>query len=582
MSLLDGLQRSGAVRPIDLALAHSLQRLDGAVAEPVLVAAALASYAIAQGHAAFDPDGVDALVEPAVDWPGADAWRAVLAQCPWVAQPDGDAASADDRPLVLEHGRLYLRRYREYERRLASALARLCTAPAMPVDATVDALHARLFPQRDAADAQARAAAHALEHPLLLVTGGPGTGKTTTVARVLVLLAAQARVHGQAAPRIALAAPTGRAADRMAGSVRRIAESLRGEGIDAALCDALPQRASTIHRLIGLAPGQPRARFDARHPLPLDIVVVDEASMVDLPLMCKLVEALPTGARLLLLGDRDQLPSVEAGDVLAALSDAADAAPSPQAPLAGRRVHLDRGYRQTDALELAPLAEAVRRGDAAAALSTLRTGARGLHWHEDALDPLAPPTREAVLRPWRALRAVREPAEALAQLGRCRVLTALRDGPQGATQLNARIELALAGPQREPYFHGRLLMVTENSAKHGLFNGDVGVCLRDVDGTLLAWFEGADGVRGFHPAALPAHASAFATTVHKAQGSEFDAVWLQLPSVETRVLSRELVYTGLTRARSELHVLGPASTLDFALARHARRVSGLARRLGIS
>lgn len=578
MSLLDALQRSGALRPVDLALAHALQRIDGEVEPPVLAAAALASYAVAQGHPAFDPEAPSTLVEPPIEWPAAQAWRAALAQCPWVAQPAGDDATPDDRPLVLEHGRVYLRRYREYERRLALALRRLCARDAEAIDPALDALHARLFPQRAAGDAQAQAALAALGHPVLLITGGPGTGKTTTVARVLVLLAAQALARGDGMPRIALAAPTGRAADRMAGSVRRIRDALRADGIDAALCDALPTQAATLHRLLGLAPGRADARFDAKSPLPVDVLVVDEASMVDLPLMCKLAEALPSGARLILLGDRDQLPSVEAGDVLAALADAADAPPSDAAPLAGRRVHLTRGWRQTDALVLEPIADAVRRGDAAAALASLREGAPGLRFHEDAPDPLA--FRDALLGPWRELRKVHDARAALELANRVRVLTALREGPQGAATLNARIELALAGPHREAYFHGRLLLVTENDARRELFNGDVGVCLRGEGGVPLAWFDGPDGPRAFHPAALPAHASAFAMTVHKAQGSEFDAVWLQLPMADTRVLSRELVYTALTRARSALHVLGPAAVIEAALARHAQRVSGLARRLG--
>ncbi len=580
MSLFDTLARSGALRPVDVALAHALQRLDGDLEPPVLAAAALASYAVAQGHPAFDPGMSTQLVESAapLEWPDAAAWRETLAQCPWVAQPAREDASPGDRPLVLEDGRLYLRRYREYERRLAHALRRLCVGDADTVDAPVDALHARLFPQREAGDAQARAARAALEHPVLLITGGPGTGKTTTVARVLLLLAARAQARGEAVPRIALAAPTGRAADRMAGSVRRSADALRSSGVDATLCDALPAQASTLHRLLGLVPGRTDARFDANAPLPLDVLVVDEASMVDLPLMCKLVEALPAHARLILLGDRDQLPSVEAGDVLAALADASDAPASADAPLAGRRVHLSRGYRQTDALLLEPAADAVRCGDAAAALAALRARSPGLHFHEDAADPLA--WRDALLAPWRELRALHDPRQALALAQRSRVLTALREGPQGAASLNARIELALAGAHHEPYFHGRLLLVTENDARRGLFNGDVGVCLRGGDGLSLAWFDGPDGPRAFHPAALPAHASAFAMTVHKAQGSEFDSVWLQLPLADTRVLSRELLYTALTRARSALHVLGPAAVIEAALSRHAWRVSGLARRLG--
>lgn len=577
MSLLDALQRSGAVRPLDLALAHCLQRIDGTITEPVLVAAALASYAVAQGHAAFEPDAAQELVEAPLDWPSRNDWRDALDACAHVARPDVQAESDATAPLVYEHGRLYLRRYREYERRLASALERLCATRLPDVSPQVDALHARLFPQRDAGDAQARAARVALGTPLMLVTGGPGTGKTTTIARLLVLLAAQAQATGAAPPRIVLTAPTGRAADRMAGSVRRVAGELRDAGLDGALCDVLPSEAATLHRLLGLAPGQPRPRFDGSRPLKVDVVVVDEASMVDLPLMCKLVEALPTGARLLLLGDRDQLPSVEAGDVLAALTDAAEA---PASPLAGRRVHLDRGYRQADSLVLEPVADAVRHGDAARALDGLRRREGGVAFHEGALDPLAAATRETLLAAWRPLLQVREADAALRLVNAARVLTALRDGPQGASMLNDRIEASLAGTTRDAYFHGRLVMVIENSTRHGLFNGDVGVCLHDADGTPVAWFEGATGPRGFHPGALPAHVGAFAMTVHKAQGSEFDAVWLQLPAADSRVLSRELLYTGLTRARRSLHVLGPADAIAWALARHARRISGLAQRLG--
>lgn len=579
MSLFDTLQRSGALRPVDLALAHSLQRLDPDADDAALAAAALASYAVAQGHAAFDPAAVADLVQSSIVWPGLDEWQASLARCSWVWQAHDDTTSDESAPLVVEGGRIYLRRYREYECRLAAAMRRLCMAPVAPPAEAVDALHARLFPKHANGDAQARAAREALRHPVLLVTGGPGTGKTTTIARVLLLLVAQAQADGQPAPRIALAAPTGRAADRMAGSVRRVADALRADGVEPALCDALPTGASTLHRLLGLLPGHAHASADARHPLPLDVLVVDEASMVDLALMCKLVEALPTGCRLLLLGDSDQLPSIEAGDVLAALSDAADAMPGNGAPLAGCRVHLDRGYRQNEGLVLDPVTDAVRRGDAIAALASLRAGTPGVQWHEDVLDPLAGALRTHLLARWSALLACREPMAALGLAHQARLLTALRDGPQGASQLNARIELALAGPQREPYFHGRLLMVTENSPRHGLFNGDVGVCLRE-HGTSVTWFNSADGPRPFHPAALPAHVSAFAMTVHKAQGSEFDCVWLQLPAVETRVLSRELLYTALTRARNELHVLGPAASVENAIARQVRRTSGLAARLG--
>jgi len=605
MNLLTALKQGGQLRTLDHALALSLGRLRADTPQAVLVAAALASLAVSQGHAGFDPAQPQRLVEGDFTWPLAADWADQLRASPWVATPTTADAVSDDAPLVLENGLLYLRRYREYERTLAEGLQRIGRF-SLP-DAGLEPLaplFAQLFPHAaERADQQARAAAVTLRHPLALVTGGPGTGKTTTIARLLLLLIAQAAQAGRAVPRMALAAPTGRAAERMAESLRLAMQRLQGEGIEAALCEGLPSSGTTLHRLLGVIPDSPRFRHHADNPLPFDVVVVDEASMIDLPLMAKLVEAISEGTRLILLGDPDQLPSVEAGDVLSAILRAsgdgqgtraddaralkpllAPASLLPEAPpsaFAGRRVQLQRGYRQTATLDLAPLATAVRRGDSDGALRLLRDQSlAGVGFHEDVLDPLSV-QREHLLGHWQALGETADPAQALAQASRLRVLTALREGPQGARGLNHRIETLLAGANAG-YFHGRLLLVTENSYRHRLFNGDIGICLRDATGAIVAWFAGDDLAqpRAFHPAALPAHESAFAMTVHKAQGSEFDEVWLQLPRHDARVLSRELVYTGLTRARQRLHLAGPADVLEKALHRHASRMSGLAWRLG--
>ncbi|MDR6990308.1 exodeoxyribonuclease V subunit alpha [Luteimonas sp. 3794] len=669
-ALLQSLRDAGALRTLDNALAQSLRRLDPATPDTVLAAAALASLAVANGHAGFDPAAPQRLVDADIRWPAPDSWRADLDASPWISQPaDGDAESIANAPLVFEHGLLYLRRYREYERHLALGLRRI--GAHTPERGDLDALASlflQLFPDaRTGVDLQALAAAVALRHNLVLVTGGPGTGKTTTITRLLALLAAQALHAGRPAPRIALAAPTGRAAERMAESVRKAVQALAAANVDSALLDGLPTAGTTLHRLLGTIPDSPRFRHHTDNPLPFDVVVVDEASMIDLPLMAKLVDAVADGARLVLLGDPDQLPSVEAGDVLSGIlraagdgkeianddaeiidllmhppvgarsratpaaadaaagvshddrrprtggtrSSTADRAGHPETfdrvqetsmdsrlrgndghhfqgatRFPGRRIHLQRGYRQSAALDLAQLATAVREGDADTALSLLRTGdLAGVHFHEGQTDPLAA-HREQLLAHWTALADTTDPVEALALAGRQRILTAVREGPKGARGLNARIEELLGGSTRRGagpgYFHGRLLLITENSYRHRLFNGDIGICLRDDDGALVAWFPGDDPQhpRPFHPAALPAHDSAFAMTVHKAQGSEFDAVWLVLPERFNRVLSRELVYTGMTRARSALHVVASAPILREALDRHAGRWSGLGWRLG--
>ena len=248
---------------------------------------------------------------------------------------------------------------------------------------------------------------------------------------------------GRDDPRIALAAPTGRAAERMAESVRHALQALAAAGTDAGVIETLPSSGSTLHRLLGTIPDSPRFRHDAGNPLPLDVVVVDEAAMIDLPLMAKLVEAVPDGARLVLIGDPDQLPSVEAGDVLSGILRGAEAGGDA---FPARRTHLTRSWRQHEALQLAPLAAAVREGDSAAALALLRGGElSGVHFHEGLADPLQAPHRERLLEHWRGLANVSNPAEALRLASRLRLLTAVREGPQGARTLNARIETLLAG-----------------------------------------------------------------------------------------------------------------------------------------
>ena len=574
---VDALLRVGAIRSVDHALAQSMRRHRPDTSPLVLAGAALAAHAVSHGHAAFDP-ATPHIARDLFDWPDVAQWRVALGDSSWVAHPV-DATPAAIAPLVFEHGLLYLRRYREHEQSLTNGLHRIA-AHALPAAGSIDAIHEALFPP-GASDPHQRAAAEAaLVHALLLITGGPGTGKTTTIARVLALLVAQALQAGRAAPRIALAAPTGRAAERMAMSLRRAVESMRAQALSEApvvesrVLDALPTSAGTLHRLLGSRPNTPDFRHDSANPLAYDVVVIDEASMVDLPLMARLVGATATGTRLLLLGDADQLPSVEAGDVLAAMVDAASPGTHPIA-----HVHLRRGYRQAGGFDLAPLAHALRGGDADAAMELLRSGRlRGVHLHEDVADPFDAALREQWLPHWRALGAIDDPAHALREAARLRILCAVREGPAGTRALNARIDIALAGPRPPAYYPGRLLLVTENSPRHGLSNGDIGVCIGNGAG-LAAWFDGDDGPRAFHPATLPPHEAAFAMTVHKAQGSEFDHVWLVLPTRDVRVLSRELLYTAATRARESLHVLANEAVLRAGLARATTRVSGLSARL---
>lgn len=600
---LHGLRRT------DLALADVLQRQHAQADPLVLAGAALASWAVAQGHAAFDPaqPGLAPADLPGA-WPETAAWLHAWQGSPWIDDPSDPRAPSDPAcPLVVEHGLLWLRRYREYEATLASDLRRLVAAPAHWVDqSSLDALaplFRALFAQADPQDRQARAAALGLLQPLLLVSGGPGTGKTTTIARMLLLRIALAALQGRAPLRIALAAPTGRAAERMGASLHATLAALPADaGIDPAWLSTLPT-AGTVHRLLGLSSAHPVPRHDRTAPLPFDVVVVDEASMLDLPLMAKLAAAIADGAQLILLGDPDQLPPVEAGNVLAAIVEAigedadgfpprlADrlqdlivlprrAAPTAAAPLAGHGVTLQVSHRPLPELHLQPLADAVRTGDADRALDLLQSGTlRGVEWIADARDPLAHPAFAPCWQVWRALGDCRDPADALQRAAQARLLTALRHGPHGTQVLNERIGMQLAGPAWHTLFPGRLLAIRDNHPRLGLFNGDVGICLPDGSGMLRAWFLQQGRPEAFDVHALPAHELAFASTVHKAQGAEHADVWVWLPPHDSRILSRELLYTAITRARRSLVVFASADALRTAIGRSHRRVSALAWRL---
>ena len=600
------LHAEGALRTVDAAFAALLrERLHAS--PPVALAGALAMRAVALGHSSFalaDAGALLVALDAQATLPDTAAWADALHASPQIAI-DHDGEAEDERGTLLSfaHGRVALRRYARYEQQLADRLAQRANtasddAPSPALVATLRALFPRSVDD-DVPDRQALAAAIALRRRLLLITGGPGTGKTTTVARLLALRLADARLRGAPVPRIALAAPTGRAAARLGEAIDAVLRADVDAGrLDAALADAVLRRARTLHRLLGARPGRVGFRHDARHPLPADLVVVDEASMIDLPLMAKLVDAVPDDATLVLLGDPDQLPAVEAGDVLGGLCVAAgdglafpprDAAfasallgtevptTSAVAPLAGARVQLLRGWRQAGAAGLRALADAVQRGDADTALAVLDSEEASLDWHQGDTLALADTLRREVLPAFMAVRDADDPVQALQRATRLRLLTALRRGPFGAEYWNAWCATELGG--RTPYFHGRLLAMSANSERHGLFNGDLGVAWRDAQGEIAVWFDTANGLRAWRPAQLPTHASAWATTVHKAQGSEFARIALILPDVDARVLSRELLYTALTRARERVVLWASPDILRRSIGRRTWRDSGLAARL---
>lgn len=582
--------------PLDLALA-TWARSHGA-SDLVALAMALTTRAVAEGHSCcvLPPEGPALPGDPPLCT--AAEFRAALESSPLV----GDGT--EPTPLVLEDDRLYLHRYWTYETRLADRLKALLAGDPAPVDTARLGPDGGLFDYGWVGDGetnwQAVAAAVALRHRFCVISGGPGTGKTYTVLRLIRLLLAAAAAAGDPPPVIRLAAPTGKAAARMMESIRAGLDDL-AEGDE--LVAHLPDKASTLHRLLGLRWGSVLPRHDRDNPLAADVVIVDEASMIDLPLMAKLADALPDHGRLVLLGDRYQLASVESGSVLAELAAAAGvndftpaqraalaplvpAAPhaaAPDRPLADHVVTLQTSHRFSPESPIGRLAAAVNAGDADAAVAV--GGAADGHLVVDLdgepdLDALTA-TLAAAYQP---LLDATTPEAALAALDGVRLLTATRVGPTGAQAMNQRIVEHLAGARgldpRQPWYHGRPVIVRHNDYRVGLFNGDTGVCLAGADGHLRVWFRTETGLQTLLPASMPAHETAYAMTVHKSQGSEFESVWLLLPAQDSPVLSRELVYTGITRARQRLTVLGPDAVLRAALARTVSRDSGFRTRLG--
>ncbi len=577
--------------PLERAFIDSLWRLDPMAAEPVLLAAALCCEALAEGDVCLPLQRIAGKRPwPEVDFslPPLAAWRAQLAASPLIGSP-GDYA-----PLILADNRLYLARYQAYEQQLAEQLlSRSADVREVDEPQLSDSL-ARLFAfNQQSPDWQRLAAAQAVRRRLVVISGGPGTGKTTTVVRLLAALLEQ---PGGERLAIGLAAPTGKAAARMAEAIRNAKADLP---VSDAVKDALPDEARTLHRLLGSRGDSPKVRHDASNPLALDVLVVDEASMVDLALMAKLVVALPPKARLILLGDKDQLAAVEAGAVFAELCEgrgfdaqaAADLeritgqpvpAETPRSRLGDAVVLLTHSHRFAGDSGIGELARRINGGDAKGTVALLQEGRLDLAWNAAPSPGTLIERLEQGYAPYVQAARQADPAAAFEAFNGFRALTAQREGTFGVTGINEALEMRfkrrLGVPARERWYPGRAVMVRQNDYALGLFNGDIGLCLKTEHG-LRVFFEGDEGYRGFAPARLPSHDSAFAMTVHKSQGSEFAEVLLALPEQPSPLLTRSLFYTGVTRAKRKVEVWALPARLAEAVTTRAERAAGLAERL---
>lgn len=555
-------------RPLDCALARWTLVHGGS--DLLARCAARCSHAEGEGHTAvvLSPDEAAAIAGEVLVGSGERTTAFVL---------DGD-------------GRFQLWRNFQAEREAALALGARSGGDHEEMPAAIDAV-AQLFGLDDPEHAaqQREAVRRAPAHRLIVLTGGPGTGKTTTVVRMLLMM-----LHVAGAARsIRVAAPTGKAAQRLVQAMNRGLRDLRAR-TDARWDDAFARmpkpEALTLHRLLGYDPRRNRYAHDERHPLAADIVVVDEASMMDLAQAQSLLASIRPQATLILVGDPDQLTSVAAG---AALMDVVTALREQGSPRLVELAHVFRAERH-----LVSVNEAVRAGDAAAFAAAMAASPSDLAWH-------AIGTRkslERALRGWAddliaLLRAARvterhstDRAQAVLEaIAGMQLLCALRETPFGALaadrMIASHVRRALQPDADAPWFPGRMLLVTRNDPAKQLFNGDVGVALRDDEGELRVWFEvpGDDGrmtARGFAPNALPDHEGAYAITIHKSQGSEYSRVALLLPpDPDHRVISRQLLYTGVSRAKQSLAIWGLPEVVAAALARPVARNGGFAQRL---
>lgn len=622
MTLLEQAVRDHLLRPLDIQFSRMIA---GDNAPMLQLAAAVLSAEAGAGHVCLplsylQPDQLFGGRQPAL---AQALWQAIGApdQLHWMQTLNNSPAVSDGTlptPLVLQNDRLYLQRMWQYEGDVVRFMASDNTASF--INETRDVNEAllretldRLFgPASTEVDWQKLAAAVAATRRISVISGGPGTGKTTTVAKLLTALIQLSQ--GQRL-RIQLAAPTGKAAARLTESLGKAIRQLSLTDDERQL---FPDQASTLHRLLGAQPNSQRLRYHRGNPLNLDVLVVDEASMVDLPMMARLIAALPAKAQVIFLGDRDQLASVEAGAVLGDICRFAELGYSESraeqltrltgCTLAGNipigDVQTDtvnvrdslcllrKSYRFDEKSGIGQLALAVNAGRYRDALSVLNGAYSDIENfsladsddYQVLLEDCAAGYRHYLELAAAGAHAV----EVLAAFGRYQLLCALRSGPFGVSGLNERIEQLLhrkrliertPGPSGRWYV-GRPVMIGLNDSALGLFNGDIGIALYDSEGELRVHFQLPDGnIKSVQPSRLPSHETAYAMTVHKSQGSEFEHTALVLPNTFMPVLTRELVYTAITRARQRLTLYCSDTVLSHAIRTPTHRVSGLVERL---
>jgi len=635
MKTITYLYETGIISKADTHFANFITDLSKDSDPEIFLGAALVSSATGNGDICLDLGSVyekqvmeEQNSEMPVIFPKLDVWLEKLRKSPVVGNP------GEFCPLILdENNRLYLYRYWEYEKILSESITRRIKEDVKNIDATLlKKSLKRLFPENSRSENsendinwQKVASLTAATKRFCVISGGPGTGKTYTVAKILAILLEQAKGEKL---RIFLCAPTGKAAAKLGESIKKTKEELN---CSDTIKQAIPAETYTIHRMLKTIPGSPYFRYNSENLLPADVVIVDEASMVDLALMSKLISSIPMTTGLILMGDRDQLASVEAGSVLGDICDTSGMQMFSREyaktieEIAGEKVEEKAGEKPGEKIDtsikayekgqglydcivvlkkslrfkgkskIMKLSQAVNKGDWKPILSILKNNTglknnegRGVKWEEfkaskDSYSIIA----KRIIDGYMDYLKENDPLTALEQFNSFKLLCALKVGPYGAYSLNRLAEEVLKKEKliktdmsdEYPWYRGRPVLITKNDYSLGLFNGDMGITMPDPkegDSNLYVFFPETSGeVKRYSPYRIKEHETAYAMTVHKSQGSEFDHVCLVFPDKDYPVLTRELVYTGITRARKSVLIWGSESVLKAAVSRRIKRTSGL-------
>ncbi|GAC19967.1 exodeoxyribonuclease V subunit alpha [Paraglaciecola arctica] len=644
---LEQLLKMSKIRAIDMAFADFVyseeSALDNSDRECLTMLAAYVSAQTGEQHSCINVESLGQPFSGVYHFPEAKILQSYIEKALTFANVAATVSNLDEntaKPLVLQNGKLYLQRYWQYESQLA-AIIREKAAKILDLDlASAQILLSDLFEeQQSSLDWQKIAVCIAASQTLSFITGGPGTGKTTTVTKLLALLQGLAAKKGKVL-NIQLVAPTGKAAARLTESISAAKQKLPTD-----LQTNLPEQCQTIHRLLGAKPQSPYFKANASHPLHLDVLVLDEASMVDLPLMAKLFAALPKDAQIILLGDQDQLASVETGSVLSDICAASHfqdkhlqnehsngesldstlmaysetmqqhlakllcvpnlevvtTATTDQSVIQDNVVRLIKSHRFGENSGIGQLAKQVKAGQVARCLSLLNNDQfSDINWYQPT--QTSPQTvASEILKTLitQLLPIYKQYTQAIQQgdlrqafqyLHQQQVLCAQKSGYWGVTQLNVLIESELHKQglidNSKDFYVGRPVMLSKNDHQLKLFNGDVGIVMPDPNNVALTkvWFVTPEGeLRGLLPSRLPSLETLYAMTIHKSQGSEFESVYLCLPPItannQGRGLNRELIYTGLTRAKKKFGLFGESKALSLSLGQQCVRGSGLSERL---